>query len=92
MRVNCRTALPRRRRRGDPMVEFDRLPPAARRWLAQAVLPWSARSVRRLWGRALRDAGGDEGAAIARLDRVEEARLARDRSVAQLPLRQGQNA
>jgi len=45
-----------------------------------------------LWGRALRDAGGDEGAAIARLDRVEEARLARDRSVAQLPLRQGQNA
>ena len=74
------------------MAEFDRLPPAARRWLAQAVLPWSARSVRRLWGRALRDAGGDEAAVLARLDRAEAARLARDNSATQLPLQQGQSA
>lgn len=74
------------------MAEFDRLPPAARRWLAQAVLPWSARSVRRLWGRALRDAGGDEAAALARLDRAEAARLMRESSVAQSPFQQGQTA
>lgn len=73
------------------MAEFDRLPPAARRWLTQAVLPWSARSVRRLWGRALRDAGGDQAAALARLDRAEAARLARDGSVAQLPWQHGQS-
>lgn len=68
------------------MAEFDRLPPTARRWLAQAALPWSARSVRRLWGRALRDADGDEAAALARLDRAEAARLTRDDSAAQPPL------
>ncbi len=92
MQVNCRTALPRRRRRGDPMAEFDRLPPAVRRWLTQAVLPWSARSVRRLWGRALRDERGDEAAALACLDRAEAARLARDESIAPAPLRQGRSA
>ncbi|MFO7770576.1 MAG: DUF6525 family protein, partial [Roseovarius gahaiensis] len=68
------------------MAEFDRLPPAARRWLAQAVLPWSARSVRRLWGRALRDAGGDEAAALACLDQAEAARLGLESGVVRSPL------
>ncbi|MCZ0813286.1 MAG: DUF6525 family protein [Pseudomonadota bacterium] len=79
MARNCRTRLPMRRRRaGDPMAEYDRLPCAARRWLAQAALPWSARSVRRIWQRALERSGGDEQAALASLERAEAARLRRD--------------
>lgn len=89
---NCRTALARRRRRADPMAEFDRLPPAARRWLSQAVLPWSARSVRRLWRKAMEESQGDERAALASLTRAEAARLTREGRAVRRPLQQGQNA
>ncbi|WP_294624201.1 DUF6525 family protein [uncultured Roseovarius sp.] len=92
MNSNCRTRLARRRRCGDPMAEYDRLPPAARRWLSQAVLPWSARSVRRLWRKALQEAGGDERAALNRLSRAEAARLAREGGALSRPLQQGQSA
>lgn len=78
--VNLNTALPRARRAADPMAAYDRLPPTLRRWLAQAALPWSARSAARAFAAALRDTGGDEGAALARLDRIEAAMLSRDRS------------
>jgi hypothetical protein len=75
--ANLRSPLARRGpARG--LAEFDRLPPALRRWLAQAALPWSARSVRRLWGRVLRESGGDEARALARLDAIEAARLKRE--------------
>jgi Family of unknown function (DUF6525) len=37
----------------DPMAAHDRLPPPLRRWLAQAALPWSAVSARRIWDGAL---------------------------------------
>lgn len=77
---NLNTALPRARRAADPMAAYDGLPPVLRRWLAHAVLPWSARSAARAWAKALRDCGGDEGAALARLDRIEAATLARDRT------------
>lgn len=76
MATNCRSTLGRRRVARSPMADFDRLPPAARRWLAAAVLPWSARSVARVWHKALHESGGDENAALAYLDRVEQARLA----------------
>lgn len=60
------------------MAAFDALPPAARRWLAGAALPWSACSVRRLWRHALAEAAGDAEAAALILARVEARRLAAD--------------
>ena len=59
------------------MTGYDALPPVLRQWVQQAALPWSARSVRRVWEKGLRD-GGPE-AALLRLDRAEAAMLARDR-------------
>ena len=64
--------------RGDPMRAFDALPPPARRWLAGAKLPWSARSVARLWARALREERGSVAAALARLEAAEQRLLAKD--------------
>ncbi len=81
---NLNTALPRARRAVDPMAAFDRLPPVLRGWLAHAALPWSARSAARAWARALRECGGDTRAALARLDRIEAATLARDRATARI--------
>lgn len=61
------------RRRG--MAEYDRLPPALRRWLATAVLPWSPRSALRIWRAA---GSGDVDRALARLAAAEAATLARE--------------
>lgn len=60
------------------MDRYDRLPPELRSWLAAAALPWSPRSVLRLWNRLLREARGDVAAVLARLDRAEQKMLARD--------------
>lgn len=76
-RRNCATAL-RRRLGAEGMCEFDALPSDLRRWLAGAVLPWSAASVRRVWNRALRASGGDAAMARAALGAAERRRLARD--------------
>ena len=73
------TGLPRRRRARDPMREFDALPPALRRWLAEAALPWSPLSCRRIWAR-VRAAGGGEAGVIARLEAAQAAMLGRDRA------------
>ena len=70
------TALRRRARRAEPMRAYDDLPPELRRWMAQAVLPWSARSCARLWDRARRR-GLDPEAALAALSRAEARTLAR---------------
>ena len=71
------TGLRRRRRPGDPMQDFDALPAELRRWLANAALPWSPESCRRIWLKA-----GADGASIAerldRLDRAQRTTLARD--------------
>jgi hypothetical protein len=75
MRRNVVTSL--RRRRAAPMAGFDRLPPALRRWLHGAALPWSAASALALWQRALAE-GGSEAAALARLDSAEARAVARD--------------
>ncbi len=74
---NLATSL-RRRADQNPMRAFDALPTDLRRWLTQASLPWSARSVDRLWRRALREAKGDESAAVARLEAAQQRLLARD--------------
>ncbi len=74
---NLTTSL-RRSPRLDTMPAYDALPAEARRWLASAKLPWSARSVARLWARAWRDAGGDLAAVQARMDAAQARKLARD--------------
>ncbi len=74
---NCATTL-KRRPRGDPMRAYDALPSDLRQWLAGAVLPWSAASVRRVWLKALKSARGDRQAAQAALSDIERRRLERD--------------
>ena len=79
-RANLASSLTRRRKpraARDPMAEFDRLPSDLRRWLAQAALPWSPRSALRAWQRALAQSRGPQDA-LARLDALQAARLARD--------------
>ena len=71
------TRLKRRRRRRDPMRAYDALPPPLRRWLAEAALPWSPASCRRIWKRA-RARGEPIDAVLARLDRAEAQTLSRD--------------
>lgn len=70
------TGLRPRRRAEDQMMAFDRLPPELRAWLREAKLPWSPRSCRAIWARA-RKGGGSITETIARLERAEEATLAR---------------
>ena len=81
MAGNLRSPTIRRRRAHDGLTEYDRLPGPLRRWVAQAALPWSARSVRAVWARALQAAGGCEAAALARLNRIEARALEREASV-----------
>jgi hypothetical protein len=76
-RRNLSTSL-RRKPQADPMREFDTLPPVLRRWLSEARLPWSPRSVRKVWERALARHAGDPAAALASLDRAERKTLKRD--------------
>ncbi|MEO0692062.1 MAG: DUF6525 family protein [Pseudomonadota bacterium] len=68
------TRLRKRRRREDPMREFDRLPPPLRAWLAHAALPWRPRSALRAYNRALAQSGAPVEA-LAELDRLQAARL-----------------
>ena len=57
------------------MRAYDALPPALRRWMAAAVLPWSPASCLAIWQRA-----GDAEEALSRLDRAERSMLARANS------------
>lgn len=77
MKRNMTTRLARRRRKIDPMAEFDRLPAPARHWAHHAVLPWSAASIARIWARTVRKTGSEQ-AALARLDAIETATLLRE--------------
>ncbi|MGR3491859.1 MAG: DUF6525 family protein [Shimia sp.] len=74
------TTLGSKRPSRDPMREFDALPPALRRWVAGAALPWSARSVRRAYAKA-RAKTGNEAAALRELDRLQARTVAKDRAV-----------
>lgn len=64
-------------RSGNAMAAHDGLPAAVRVWAAQAALPWSATSLRKLWSRALRETGCPD-AALARLSAAERATLRRE--------------
>ena len=68
------TGLRRRRRAVDPMQEFDRLPQPLRAWLAQAALPWSPTSARRLWVRAI-GKGHSVDETLAMIAAIEARRL-----------------
>ena len=68
----------RLRRSSSSMRAHDALPTPLRHWLKQAALPWSERSARKVWERALRECRGDPAAALVRLDRAEARLLARD--------------
>ena len=83
MAGNLQSGFPRRRRTARGMDEYDRLPAPVRGWLAQAALPWSARSMRRLWLRAVARSGGDVAQALARLDAAEARCLAREPDIAE---------
>ena len=78
MARNLQSGFARRRRARRGMEEYDSLPAPLRGWLAQAALPWSARSARRLWRRAVTRSGGDIAQALARLDAAEARHLARE--------------
>jgi Family of unknown function (DUF6525) len=78
MRRNLNAGLPGRTRSRCSMRAYDALPPALRRWLAGACLPWSPESALRIWRRARAETGSD-AAAAARCAEVEAAMLARER-------------
>ena len=72
------TSLRRKRRASDPMDAFDGLPAPVRRWVAQATLPWSPASVRRIWSKS-RAKGMSPEEALQSLSHAEARTLARDR-------------
>lgn len=74
---NLRSTL-RHRARQNPMRDFDALPPELRQWLHGAALPWSPRSVRRIWHKAMARARGDHAKALALIAQIEAAMVARD--------------
>lgn len=73
------TTLRKRRRAANPMHTFDALPQPLRLWLANAVLPWSPVSCKRIWDRA-RNKGLCTDEAILILAAAEQKALARDKS------------
>jgi hypothetical protein len=89
MNRNLSTSL-RRRRRADPMRAYDALPAPLRGWLAQAILPWSPASCRRIWDKA-RAKGEPVEVILGRLDRAERRCLANDRLVHVTPVMASSN-
>lgn len=71
-------SLRRKRRASDPMDAFDGLPAPVRQWVAQAALPWSPTSVRRIWSKS-RAKGLSDAEALLSLAQAEARTLARDR-------------
>lgn len=71
------TSLRRRRRETRSMTEFDRLPAELRLWLATAVLPWSPRSARQAYARAV-GRTRNKAEALEELDRVQRRLIQRD--------------
>ena len=68
------------RRRGcarNPMREFDRLPPVLRRWMADAALPWRAKTVLAAYHKAMAKTGNPKDA-ISVLDEIQSRLVAKD--------------
>lgn len=75
-----KTSLKSRRRREDPMREFDRLPPELRMWLSTAILPWRPRSALSAFRRAHRRTQ-DITLALEELDRLQSRLVVKDAAV-----------
>ena len=60
------------------MVAFDGLPAPLRKWLAEAALPWSPASVRRIWSKSQAKGLSPEETLVS-LSHAEARMLARDR-------------
>lgn len=71
------TSLKSKRRCAHPMSEYDRLPANLRSWVARAVLPWRAQSVRLAYDRALARTGTVERA-LRELDSIQARLIAKD--------------
>ena len=71
------TKLKRRKRQGDPMDAYDALPTPLRQWLANASMPWSPASARKVWIKA-QAKGYDEQEALQFLSKCEVGMLRRD--------------
>lgn len=72
------TTLRRRRRATQPMQAYDELPRPLRQWLANAALPWSPVSCKRIWEKARKE-GLCPDEALVRLVRAEQKTLMRDK-------------
>ena len=72
------TALKRRRRATNPMMTHDTLPQPLRSWLAEAALPWSPKSCKRIWDKA-RTNGLSIDDTIVVLTKVERKTLSQDK-------------
>jgi len=71
------TTLRSRRRAGNPMREYDRLPRELRRWVAEAIMPWRAGSVEVAYKKALKRTGRPD-LALRELDRIQRSMVAKD--------------
>lgn len=59
------------------MLEYDHLPAELRAWLAHAVLPWRAGSVKRSFDKALAKTGCPDRA-LQELDQLQARLIAKD--------------
>ena len=73
-----RNPLAAARDRKRVMADYDHLPPALRAWLAEARLQWEPTSAHRAWRRGLWKGLGRTSRAIAHMNALEEAAIARD--------------
>ena len=73
------TNLIRKKRIGNPMNEFDKLPRTLRQWLNKAILPWSPLSVRRVWLKSI-SKGLSFEEVLNVLDKTEECTMKKEKS------------
>lgn len=78
MPSNCgTTTLKRRRRNENQMAEFDKLPKELREWVAGAVLPWRAKSVKSAFLKAKKQTGSAKQA-MDELEKRQKTLVAKD--------------
>ena len=74
------TSLRKRKSAKDPMQTYDALPAPLRQWMANASMPWSPTSCRKIWKRA-KARGEPVGTIIEKLERSEKATLAKQKTL-----------
>ncbi len=72
-----KTSIQRRRQKGNSMQKFDALPAPLRKWLSEAVLPWSPTSVYRIW-RNLTSQGINSNEALKFISKAEKRTLSKE--------------